>query len=72
LGERERDVLNLIGQGLSSRDIADRLALSEATVEGHGSHILDKLAVRGPSEGEVTPRRNVIARRPPKVADVAI
>jgi DNA-binding NarL/FixJ family response regulator len=46
LSERERDVLNLIGQGLGNRDIAARLNLSEATVKGHVSHMLDKLGMK--------------------------
>ncbi len=35
LTDREREIILLIGQGLSSRDVAKRLTLSVRTVEGH-------------------------------------
>jgi DNA-binding CsgD family transcriptional regulator len=33
--DREREIVLLISQGLSSRDVAERLTLSTRTVEGH-------------------------------------
>jgi DNA-binding NarL/FixJ family response regulator len=41
---REREVAGLIGQGLSNRAIAERLVVSERTVETYVSSILAKLA----------------------------
>ena len=43
LTERERDVLRLIAQGNSNRQIADTLHITEGTVKGHVSNILSKL-----------------------------
>ncbi len=43
LTEREQDVLQLVARGQNNQDIAARLAISEATVRTHVSHILTKL-----------------------------
>ncbi|MEV7281642.1 response regulator transcription factor [Streptomyces sp. NPDC093111] len=45
LSERERSVLGLIGEGLTNRQIAKRLYLSEKTVKNHISRLLTKLGV---------------------------
>lgn len=46
LTARERQVLQLVAQGLSSKEIASELALSEKTVANHRMHIRDKLELR--------------------------
>ena len=43
LTEREVEVLQLVAQGCSNQDIADRLVITEATVRSHVSNILGKL-----------------------------
>jgi DNA-binding NarL/FixJ family response regulator len=45
LTEREADVLACLGEGLSNAQIAGRLYLSEATVKGYVSRMLEKLGL---------------------------
>ncbi|MFD5328428.1 response regulator [Streptomyces sp. NPDC127092] len=46
LTEREREVMGLVGAGLSNDEIATRLVLSPATAKTHVSRIMTKLDVR--------------------------
>ncbi len=46
LTDREREVLALIGRGLSNTEIADELSISEVTVKSHVGHIFTKLDLR--------------------------
>jgi len=46
LTDREREILQLIAEGYTSREIADRLDLKTKTVQNHRANIMDKLDVR--------------------------
>ncbi len=46
LSEREREVLELVGAGLTNTEIAEALVISMATVKTHVRHILAKLDLR--------------------------
>ncbi len=43
---RELEILQLIAQGLSNREIAEKLFVSENTVKTHSSRLFDKLSAR--------------------------
>lgn len=45
LTERECEVLQLLAEGKSNREIATQLAIAEITVKNHVSHICEKLHV---------------------------
>jgi 5,6-dimethylbenzimidazole synthase len=46
LSAREEEILGLIAEGFTSRQIGERLTLSPKTVENHRAHIKDKLSIR--------------------------
>lgn len=50
LSERERDVFRHAAAGLANREMARRLAISEATVKVHLTRIFQKLGLRGRGE----------------------
>ncbi len=50
LTPREREILQLIEQGLSNEEIAKRLFLSLSTIKGHNQNIFAKLSVRRRTE----------------------
>ncbi len=44
--KRELEILELIAQGLSNREIAEKLFVSENTVKTHSSRLFDKLSAK--------------------------
>ncbi len=50
LSARERQVLQLLAEGRSTREIADTLAVSVKTIESHRKQIMDKLGLRSVAE----------------------
>jgi two-component system, NarL family, response regulator NreC len=50
LTTREREILQLIAEGKSNKEIAAALNISPYTVETHRSHILEKLNLHNPAE----------------------
>ena len=46
LTHREREVLRLVAEGLSTKEIASRLSISTRTVETHRAHLMRKLGLR--------------------------
>ena len=60
LTAREREIMNLISQGLTNRDIAERFVLSEKTVKNHVNRIYSKLGASQPRAGH----RAVARHRP--------
>jgi two-component system response regulator DevR len=53
LSEQERAVLELIGEGLTNRQIAERLFLAEKTVKNYVSHLLSKLGMQRRTQAAV-------------------
>lgn len=50
LTDRELEVVQLIGRGLSTREIAESLNLSVKTIESHRAHVKEKLNLRNATE----------------------
>ncbi len=58
LTERERQILELIGNGLTNREIGDEIFLSEKTIKHYVTNILQKLQVRSRVEAALLAARH--------------
>jgi NarL family two-component system response regulator LiaR len=63
LTHREMEVLKLIANGLSNREIAGQLVISEHTVKGHVSNILSKLHLADRTQAAVYAWQKGVVRR---------
>jgi two-component system, NarL family, nitrate/nitrite response regulator NarL len=62
LTPREEQILSILGNGRSNKEIGNKLALSEKTVKHHVTNILQKLQVRNRVEAALL----VSERLPPR------
>ncbi len=62
LTERERDVIALIAEGWSNKQIARELSISETTVKGHVANILGKLELADRTQAAVYAVRHGLTR----------
>ncbi|MEU6537460.1 response regulator transcription factor [Streptomyces sp. NPDC047000] len=65
LTDREREILSLIGEGLTNRQIGQRLFLAEKTVKNHISRLLAKLGVERRIQAAVIATQAQDRLRPP-------
>ncbi len=56
LSEREKEILALLAQGLSNREIAARLSLAQGTVKNYVTNILQKLGARDRTQAALRAR----------------
>jgi non-specific serine/threonine protein kinase len=64
LTDRERQIAAFIAEGLTNRDVADRLHISQRTVDAHVQHILNKLNLRSRAQIAAWAAEWVLARGP--------
>jgi DNA-binding NarL/FixJ family response regulator len=65
LTQRERQIIDLLGEGLSNKEIATRLHIAVHTVKSHVHNVLEKLALRSRLEVAAFSHAGGIPRTPP-------
>jgi DNA-binding NarL/FixJ family response regulator len=58
--DRELEVLKLLAQGMSNREIAEALFLSEGTIKNHITRILSQLGVRDRTQAALWAKQNML------------
>jgi DNA-binding NarL/FixJ family response regulator len=67
LSDREREVLVLVAQGLTNKEIAERLTISENTARNHVSRMLEKLRLARRSEAAAfAAQHGLLNSKPPR------
>lgn len=66
LSEREREVLQLVAQGLTNKEIAYQLSIAEKTARNHISHILEKLNLSRRTEAAAYAVQKKLVQLPPR------
>ena len=72
LTQREREILDEMARGLSCRDIACALAISELTVKTHRRNMLAKLGLRNAAQLLEHARQEQYLLRPPELQAASI
>jgi DNA-binding NarL/FixJ family response regulator len=66
LTAREAEVLELLAEGCSNQEIADRLQIAEKTTRTHMTHIFDKLGVTDRTQAVITAHQRGLVHLDPK------
>ncbi|MCB0010075.1 MAG: response regulator transcription factor, partial [Anaerolineales bacterium] len=60
LTDRERDILSLVAEGLTNREIGERLHLAEKTIKHYMTNVLQKLHVRSRVEAALIAQQHKV------------